>query len=438
MAEHKTLEARKARYDEAASKLKNRVIICAGTGCIANGSLKIYDRFVERTKARGLNITVDLEKESGDYTFSQSGCQGFCQMGPLVTVYPQGIMYVKVSADDVEEIISETLLQGKVIERLLCSDPSDGEKIAEMAKIPFYARQHRLMLELCGRIDASALDEYISHEGYRMARKAVLEMDAKQICDELSASGLRGRGGGGFPTGRKWELTRQNEADVKYVVCNGDEGDPGAFMDRCVMEGNPHALLEGMIIAAQAVNATEGFIYVRMEYPLAVERLKIAIDAAREAGMLGNRIFGSDKHFDIQIMEGAGAFVCGEETALIASIEGRRGMPTLKPPFPAQKGLFGKPTVINNVETLATVPLIMRMGAENYAKMGTVSASGTKTFALTGHVSNTGLIEVPFGATLREIVGEIGGGVTNDEGENVGVDFKAVQIGGPSGGCLTQ
>jgi NADH-quinone oxidoreductase subunit F len=438
MSDMMKLEARKERYDSAASRLKNRVIICAGTGCIANGSLKIYDRFIAECGARGLDVTIDLEKEQADYTFSQSGCQGFCQMGPLVTVYPQGVMYVKVAVDDVPEIIDETLVNGSIVERLIFNAPQVEKPVAEMARIPFYARQHRMMLELCGRIDANNLDEYISHGGYAQARKAVLEMSAESICGDILKSGLRGRGGGGFPTGRKWLLTLANDADVKYVVCNGDEGDPGAFMDRCVMEGNPHALLEGMIIAAQGVKATEGFIYVRMEYPLAIERLKTAIAAAREAGILGDNIFESGKRFDIDIMEGAGAFVCGEETALIASIEGRRGMPTLKPPFPAQKGLFGKPTVINNVETLATIPIIMRVGAEEYAKLGTATASGTKTFALTGHVANTGLIEVPFGTTLREIVGDIGGGVTDDDGNNVGVDFKAVQIGGPSGGCLTK
>jgi NADH-quinone oxidoreductase subunit F len=270
-----------------------------------------------------------------------------------------------------------------------------------------------------------------------MARKAVTEMSSEQICNELLASGLRGRGGGGFPTGRKWDLARGFESDVKYVICNGDEGDPGAFMDRCVMEGNPHAVLEGMTIAAQAIGAAYGYIYVRMEYPLAVKRLREAIIQAREAGLLGKGIYGTSKAFDISVKEGAGAFVCGEETALIASIEGKRGMPTLKPPFPAESGLFGKPTVINNVETLATVPLILRMGSAEYKKLGTPTASGTKTFALTGHVANTGLIEVPFGATLREIVADIGGGVMNDDGTLCGVDFKAVQIGGPSGGCLT-
>jgi NADH-quinone oxidoreductase subunit F len=441
--EYVSLEQRRERQENYEASYKKRIIICAGTGCIANGSLKIYDLFRKIITEKGLNVQVSLETESErtenpDFDFAQSGCQGFCQMGPLVTVYPEGILYVKVKTDDVEEIVNATLIGGEVVERLIYTLPSSGKSIAKVKKIPFYARQQRLMLELCGNIDVASIDEYILHGGYFMARKAVLEMSAKQICEEILRSGLRGRGGGGFPTGRKWELTRINASDEKYVICNGDEGDPGAFMDRCVMEGNPHAVLEGMIIAAQAVNATEGYIYVRMEYPLAVRRLKMAIDAARAAGFLGKNLFGSRKSFDISVMEGAGAFVCGEETALMSSIEGRRGMPTLKPPFPAQSGLFGKPTVINNVETLATVPIILRMSAEEYAKMGTESSKGTKTFALTGHVANTGLIEVPFGATLREIVDEIGGGVVDDDGNLCGIDFKAVQIGGPSGGCLTK
>ena len=434
-----SLENRKEQYEKYASDHADRITICAGTGCIANGSMKIYDRFKQVIQDRGLSINVALEKEKdADYSLIESGCQGFCQMGPLITLQPKGVMYVKVKLEDVEEIVDKTLIKGEYIDRLLYESPHDGSRIKEVEKIPFYEKQKRMMLELCGNIDVRDLDEYIAHDGYFMARKAVLDMTDKEICEEILKSGMRGRGGGGFPTGRKWDLTRQNESDIKYVICNGDEGDPGAFMDRCVMEGNPHAVLEGMTIAAMAVNASEGYIYVRMEYPLAVERLKQAIEMAREAGFLGDNIFGSNKRFDINVMEGAGAFVCGEETALIASIEGKRGMPTLKPPFPAEKGLFGKPTVINNVETLASVPIALRMGTEEYAKMGTESSKGTKTFALTGHVANTGLIEVPFGTTLREIVGEIGGGVTNDDGSLCGYDFKAVQIGGPSGGCLTQ
>jgi len=389
-----------------------RIIICAGTGCVAGGSLKVHEEFENQIRKRGKNIKVEKLVESG--------CQGFCQMGPLVTLQPQGILYTHVKPEDVCAILDGT------------------KKGLKMDEIPFYTKQHRLTLGLCGKIDVHCLDEYLEHGGYKQAKRAVLEMKDKEICDLISASGLKGRGGAGFPTGRKWDITRQNINETKYVICNGDEGDPGAFMDRCVMEGNPHSVLEGMIIAAMAVNGTHGYIYVRMEYPLAVKRLREAIKLAQDAGYLGKNIFGSKKDFDIIVKEGAGAFVCGEESALIASIEGKRGMPILKPPFPAEKGLFGKPTVVNNVETLATVPLIMEMGAEEYAKLGTATAKGTKTFALTGHVANTGLIEVPFGVTLRKIIGEIGGGVTNDDGSNCGVNFKAVQIGGPSGGCLTK
>jgi NADH-quinone oxidoreductase subunit F len=432
-----TLEERKANFEKSVFGQKPRIVICAGTGCVAGGATKIHDRFLEVLKEKKLSVAVDMKCESADYAMVESGCQGFCQMGPLVTIHPQGILYVHVKESDVLDIVTQTIIGGTAVERLLYRAPS-GAAIKERNKIPFYVRQKRLLLGLCGDISVKNLDEYIAHDGYFMARNAVLNMSAEQICNEVLQSGLKGRGGAGFPTGRKWELTRKNNADEKYVICNGDEGDPGAFMDRCVMEGNPHAVLEGMIIAAAATNATFGFIYVRMEYPLAIKRLELAIKQAREAGFLGQNIFGSVKSFDIAIKEGAGAFVCGEETALMASIEGKRGMPTLKPPFPAEKGLWGKPTVINNVETLATVPLVLRMGAGEYAKLGTATAKGTKTFALTGHVANTGLIEVPFGVTLREIIGQIGGGVVNDDGTNCGVDFKAVQIGGPSGGCLTK
>ena len=345
-------------------------------------------------------------------------------------------MYVHVKPDDAEDIVEKTLLRGEIVDRLVYSDPEG--KFPLMKDIPFYARQSRTTLKLCGHIDAMDIDEYIANGGYEAARRAVTELQPEEICSTMLKSGLRGRGGAGFPTGRKWELTRVQPGPTKYVVCNGDEGDPGAFMDRCVMEGNPHAVFEGMIVAAMAIGGTDGYVYCRAEYPLAVQRLKFALGAARKAGILGDDIFGSGKHFDITIMEGAGAFVCGEETALIASIEGNRGMPSPKPPFPAVKGLFGKPTVINNVETLATVPIVMGMGAEKYASIGTVKSSGTKTFALTGHVAHTGLIEVPFGTTLRQIIGDIGGGVIDDSGNNVGIDFKAVQIGGPSGGCLTK
>jgi NADH-quinone oxidoreductase subunit F len=433
-----TLEERKHVFDDCMAQYRARIVICAGTGCVAGGSLDVYDTFNDYIKEKGLSVAVTLHKEKGDIGISQSGCQGFCQMGPLVTLYPQGVLYTKVQPGDVREIVDKTLLGGELIERLMYHTTYDNTPAADISHIPFYARQQRTVLKLCGNIDAQDIDEYIANGGYWMARKAFLTMSAEEICTLMLKAGLRGRGGAGFPTGRKWDLTRIQNNDVKYIICNGDEGDPGAFMDRCVMEGNPHSVLEGMLIAARAVGATEGYIYVRTEYPLAVKRLRIAIGDARRAGILGSDVFGSGKGFDIQVMEGAGAFVCGEETALIASIEGGRGMPTPKPPFPAEAGLFGKPTVINNVETLASVPIVMQLGADAYAAIGTEKSKGTKTFALTGHVANTGLIEVPFGATLRQIVGDIGGGVTSDDGTNCGIDFKAVQIGGPSGGCLTR
>ena len=433
-----SLEQRKQMFDDLMSTYKKRIIVCAGTGCIANGSLEIHKELVELIEKKGLNVSVSLDKKESDNLISKSGCQGFCQKGPLVTIYPEGVLYTKVRLNDVEEIIDKTLIHGEIIERLLYHSPDGETAVAKADDIPFYKKQQRKLLKLCGHIDAQDIDEYIANGGYFMARKAVLKMSDEEICDAMRISGLRGRGGGGFPTWRKWDLARVQENELKYVICNGDEGDPGAFMDRCVMEGNPHSVLEGMMIAGKAIGASEGYIYVRAEYPLAVERLKIAIEDARKAGILGERVFDGNYRFDIHVVEGAGAFVCGEETALIASIEGKRGMPTPKPPFPAQSGLFGKPTVINNVETLASVPLVLQMGPEKYAAIGSSTSSGTKTFALTGHVANTGLIEVPFGTTLRQIIHDIGGGVVNDDGTLCGVDFKAVQIGGPSGGCLTK
>ena len=419
-------------------KYKARIMVCAGTGCVANGSMDVYKRFLEVVKARGLSISVQLAYENTDYVLSKSGCQGFCQMGPLVTIYPEGIFYTKVKVSDVEEIVDRTLIKHEYIERLAYMDQQTKEHVAHVHNVPFYALQNRTVLANCGHIEALDISEYIANGGYRMAEKAVLHMDREEICKEVFESGLRGRGGGGFPTGRKWDLTRIQPGDIKYVICNGDEGDPGAFMDRSLMEGNPHSVLEGMTIAAAAIGAREGYVYVRTEYPLAVERIRAAVEDARKNGMLGKGIYGSDKDFDIFIMEGAGAFVCGEETALIASLEGKRGMPSPKPPFPAQSGLYGKPTCICNVETYATVPIVMQQGAAEYKKIGTATASGTKTFALTGHVVNTGLIEVPFGTSLRRIVDDIGGGVTNDDGTVQPSAFKAVQIGGPSGGCLTR
>jgi NADH-quinone oxidoreductase subunit F len=436
------LERIAADYKTAAEKTTRRVVICAGTGCMAGGALKVYDQFVAQIAAAGLAVTTDLKPENGatykDVYVSKSGCQGFCQMGPLVTIEPDGILYTRVKPEDVGEIIDTTLKNYKVVERLLYVAPATGEPCRGPATIPFYKQQRRTVLKSCGRIDPEDIREYIHHDGYAAARRAFREMTPEAVCEEIMHSGLRGRGGGGFPTGRKWELTRVQPGPKKYVICNGDEGDPGAFMDRSVMEGNPHSVIEGMMIAARAIGADEGYIYVRAEYPLAVQRVRQAVADATQMGLLGDNVFGSGCSLRLQVMEGAGAFVCGEETALMASVEGKRGMPRPKPPFPAQSGLWGKPTVINNVETLATVPLIIQQGAAQFRQIGTPKSPGTKTFALTGHVVNTGLIEVPFGATLRQIVMDIGGGVIDDQGRPVNEAFKAVQIGGPSGGCLTQ
>ncbi|MDD3468855.1 MAG: NADH-ubiquinone oxidoreductase-F iron-sulfur binding region domain-containing protein [Thermoguttaceae bacterium] len=433
----------KTDYQAASAKVKRRIVVCAGTGCMAGGSMKIYEALRKVVSEAGLSVVVDLEVEAGadvhelDVHLSKSGCQGFCQMGPLVAIRPDKIFYTKVKVEDVPEIVEKTILHGEVIDRLLYVDPQTQKHCRGIAEIPFYAKQHRMVLAECGYIDPDYIHEYIAHGGYSAAERAYKEMAPQSVCEEILHSGLRGRGGGGFPTGKKWELTRIQPGPKKYVICNGDEGDPGAFMDRSVMEGNPHVVLEGMMIAARGIGADEGYVYVRAEYPLAVKRVKQAVAAAEKAGVLGDHIFGTDHSFHIHVMEGAGAFVCGEETALIASIEGKRGMPMPKPPFPAQSGLWGKPTVINNVETLATVPLILRKGAAEFRQIGTQTAPGTKTFALTGHVANTGLIEVPFGTTLGEVVMEIGGGVLDDNNQPTGDVFKAVQIGGPSGGCLT-
>ena len=435
-----TVDLEKIRddYKAAAAKIKRRIIICAGTGCVANGSLEVRDALAEALKKAGVDVALELRKEeehTGTY-ISKSGCQGFCQMGPLLHIEPGDILYTKVKVADVPEIVERTLQRGEVIDRLLFVHPKTGAHCKGDADIPFYNRQKRVVLANC-RIEPGCVREYIARGGYFGARKAILEMTPEEVCQTAIDSGLRGRGGGGFPTGLKWKFTLASKTDKKYVICNGDEGDPGAFMDRSVMEGNPHAVIEGMMIAARGIGADEGYVYVRAEYPLAVARMRAAVKDAEDAGLLGDHLFGSDFSFRVNVMEGAGAFVCGEETALIASIEGKRGMPRPKPPFPAQSGLWGKPTVINNVETLASVPGIFFKGPEQYKAVGTEKSPGTKTFALTGHVANTGLIEVPFGTTLREIVYNIGGGVTNNKGEVTDEDFKAVQIGGPSGGCLT-
>lgn len=436
------LNAVKTCYRKKAEGLKHRLIICAGTGCVANGALDVYAALTEELKRQNLNVTVSLQKEDGKaedgYYVSPSGCQGFCQAGPLVTVQPQGWLYVKVKPHDVAELVEATFVRKQPLERLLYTNPTDGKMYAKQEEIPFYRGQNRYVLGECGLIHPEDLDEYIAKGGYFAAKEAYTEMTAQAICETMIASGLRGRGGGGFPTGKKWAFTLVEESEKKYVICNGDEGDPGAFMDRSLMEGNPHRIIEGMMIAARAIGADEGYVYVRAEYPLAVQRIRQAVKDAEEAGLLGEDLFGSGNRFRLVVMEGAGAFVCGEETALIASIEGLRGMPRPKPPFPAQSGLWGKPTVINNVETLATVPKIIRDKGDAFRKLGTEGSPGTKTFALTGHVVNTGLIEVPFGTTLREIIFDIGGGVTDNLGNPDPDGFKAVQIGGPSGGCLTE
>ena len=403
-----------------------RVLVCAGTGCVANGALNVIEKF------RELGADVSVLSDYDKMTIVPTGCHGFCEQGVLVSIPDKHVTYVKVKVSDVEEIYESHIRNNQPVERLLYTDPKTHEHIHKDEDINFYAKQTRTALANCGNINAECIDEAIAVRGYE-ALSNVLELNNPDaVIEEIEKSGLRGRGGGGFPTGRKWRFTAANRGGKSYVVCNGDEGDPGAFMDRSIMEGDPHKLLEGMAIAAFAIGADEGYIYVRAEYPLAIKRLKKAIADAEERNFLGKNIMGSDFSFTLHIKEGAGAFVCGEETALMASIEGERGMPRPKPPFPANKGLFGRPTLINNVETLANVPPIILKGADWFAKMGTETSKGTKTFALTGEVNNTGLIEVPMGTTLREIVFDIGGGIRG------GKKFKAVQIGGPSGGCLTE
>ncbi len=435
------LENIQESYLSTQKLVNRRIVVCAGTGCIANGSEKVLNALAEEIKIAGLELAVKLEfelEERIDAHLTGSGCQGFCQMGPLVTIEPDNILYNRVKVEDVKDIVEKTLINGEVIEELLYVNPSNSKKCKGTSEIPFYNRQKRVVLKNCGTLDPSDINEYIAQGGYTGVKKSLLEMQPEEICEEVKLSGLRGRGGGGFSTGLKWEFTLNESNEKKYVICNGDEGDPGAFMDRSIMEGNPHSVIEGMMICGKAIGADEGYVYVRMEYPLAVKRIKAAVNQAKELGILGEDIFGSGFNFRIHVMEGAGAFVCGEETALMASIQGERGMPNPKPPFPAQKGLWNKPTVINNVETLSTVPLIFKDGIDSMTSLGTNKSRGTKTFALTGHVANTGLIEVPFGTTLREIVFEIGGGVTDDEGNIDNSLFKSVQIGGPSGGCLTE
>ena len=400
--------------------VKNYVLVCGGSACESAKGNEIYKSLLHEAESQGVNSDLQIVK---------TGCFGFCEKGPIVKVLPDEAFYVEVKPDDANEIISENIVKGRMVDRLLYKDDSKGEFKAE--DIKFYQKQERIVLRNCGLIDPESIDEYIARDGYLGLEKALFEFTPEQIIDELKKSGLRGRGGAGFPTGLKWSFSQRIEADQKYVVCNADEGDPGAYMDRATLEGDPHSVIEAMIIAGKCVGADKGAIYIRAEYPLAIERLEIAMAQAREKGLMGDNILGTDFSFDLEIRLGAGAFVCGEETALLASIEGKRGMPIPKPPFPAAKGLFGKPTVINNVETYANIPVILSKGGDWFAQFGTEGSKGTKVFALTGKIKNSGLIEVPMGTTLREIVFDIGGGIPN------GKKFKGVQTGGPSGGVLT-
>jgi len=428
-------------YEAAHKNVKRRIVVCGGTGCIANGSMRVFEKLRKTAEAAGMDVAIELDIHDcskKDALLTKSGCQGFCQVGPLMEIEPDGILYTHVKEGDVEEIVGTTLSKGEAIDRLLYVDPVSGEKRRGKADIEFYAKQERIVMSACGYVDPEDLNEYIARDGYKAARRALFDLSPAEVCEVMKASGLRGRGGAGFPTGRKWELAlKQNETD-KYIICNGDEGDPGAFMDRSVLEGNPHSVLEGMLIGAKATGANVGYVYVRAEYPLAVKRVRRAVEEALAAGFLGKNAMGSGVDFDIRVMEGAGAFVCGEASAMVSSIMGNRGMPRPKPPRTAEKGLWGMPTVVNNVETLAQVAFIIDNGAAEYRRLGTAGSPGTKTYALTGHVANTGLIEVPFGASLRRIVFDIGGGVLDKDGKPNNEAFKAVQIGGPSGGCLTK
>ncbi|MBR2523540.1 MAG: NADH-quinone oxidoreductase subunit NuoF [Clostridiales bacterium] len=401
---------------------KRHIVLCGGTGCLSSNSKEIMAKFEEVLAAKGL---------ADKATVNQVGCFGFCSQGPFVKIYPEDTLYRMVSIDDVEEIVDTDIAGGQIVERLLYVDPNTQDKVTKQEDINFYKKQRRVALHGCGVINPEDINEAIGMGAFQGLKKA-LTMTSQEVVDEVLASGLRGRGGGGFPTGRKWQFALNVEADQKYVVCNGDEGDPGAFMDRSILEGNPLGVIEGMMIAGYAFGASEGYFYVRAEYPIAVNRLKIAIAQAREIGLLGKNILGSGFDFDCHIRLGAGAFVCGEETALLNSIEGKRGMPRPRPPFPAIKGLWGKPTCVNNVETLACVPFILREGAAEFAAVGTEKSKGTKVFALGGKVNNVGLVEIPMGTTLRELIYDIGGGIPN------GKKFKAIQTGGPSGGCLTE
>ena len=400
---------------------RSHVLVCGGTGCTSSHSAEIIAEFEKEIAEKGLADEIKVIR---------TGCFGLCALGPIVVVYPEGAFYSQIKVEDVPEIVDEHLIKGRIVKHLLYDDTVAGDTVKSLNETQFYKKQKRVALRNCGVIDPENINEYIAMDGYQALAKCLTEYTPDEVIQIVKDSGLRGRGGGGFPTGLKWSFTRKNQADQKYVVCNADEGDPGAFMDRSVLEGDPHCIVEAMAICGYATGATEGYIYVRAEYPIAVKRLQIAIDEARELGLLGKNIFDSGFDFDLHIRLGAGAFVCGEETALMTSIEGNRGEPRPRPPFPAEKGLFGKPTTENNVETCANIPQIILHGAESFASMGTERSKGTKVFALGGNIKHTGLVEIPMGTTLREIVEDIGGGIPN------GRKFKAAQTGGPSGGCI--
>jgi NADH:ubiquinone oxidoreductase subunit F (NADH-binding)/(2Fe-2S) ferredoxin/Pyruvate/2-oxoacid:ferredoxin oxidoreductase delta subunit len=416
------------KFEEIRAKiLKDRetektcITVCGGTGCHAYGCLKVARTFEEEVENENLQESVDVRT---------TGCHGFCERGPIVVIQPEGLFYQRVKLEDVKEIISETIVNKKIIPRLLYVDPKTEEKIVLEKEVPFYKKQERIVFGNNGFLDPTDIKDYIALGGYQAISKVLFDMTSEKVIEEIKKSGLRGRGGAGFLAGKKWEVCREVSSDGKYIICNADEGDPGAYMDRSLLEGNPHSVIEGMVIGAYAIGASEGFIYVRREYPLAVKNVTIALEQARTYGLLGDSILGSEFHFEIHVVQGAGAFVSGEETALMASIEGRRAFPKQRPPFPAQEGLWGKPTNINNVETWANVPYIIKNGADWFSSIGTEKSKGTKIFSLVGKINNTGLVEVPMGMTLREIIYDIGGGIKNKK------KFKAVQTGGPSGGCI--
>ena len=402
---------------------RKHVLVCGGTGCTSSGSKKIIEKLHEEIRKNSLENEIGVVK---------TGCFGLCALGPIMIVYPEGAFYSMVKEEDIPEIVSEHLLNGRIVTRLLYQETVSEDGILPLQETEFYKKQKRIALRNCGVINPENIEEYIAREGYSALAKCITEMKPEEVINEIKLSGLRGRGGGGFPTGLKWEFASKYQADQKYVVCNADEGDPGAFMDRSIMEGDPHSVIEAMAICGYSIGATKGLVYIRAEYPLAIQRLKTAIHQAEEFGLLGENIFGTDFSFNIELRYGAGAFVCGEETALIHSMEGHRGEPTMKPPFPAESGYLNRPTNVNNVETLANIPAIIMKGANWFNKIGTERSKGTKVFALAGKINNVGLIEVPMGTTLREVIYEIGGGIKN------GKKFKAVQTGGPSGGCLTE